>query len=436
MGNFRQDSKWFLIGGRTVINKMFFYLFSAKLISRLGDSIYYIVAYWLLWDMTESAKVLSLAGIAMTLSTVFGLVSGVIIDRSNRVVIMISSDLARGLIILFIPLAMYYGFIQWWMIIIVLFLLSIFTQFFNPSEQAVLPEIVGEENISKATGNLFVVEQIALVVGNLLAASLILPIGPSIGFVANSTTYFISIIFILMLYTTSKKRGLNFKPESKGDTNSKSFKRDFIEIWNFIKNTPIVLTCILLFAFLYFSFSPFLVLMSMWADKILNSGALGYSILQTVYPIGMVLGGILTSLVHKKFSYKVIISGALSLAFVFIIIFSLNNYLILAAICILLIGFLVSLTATTIITLQQKIVPNSIRGRYFAISQSIISIALPLGYSFSGIVADSFNIRIVFIGTGICFLIGGAFVLLSDRFKSMELQKNTFLKEGGIKESV
>lgn len=102
---------------QTLKNRDFMNLWLGQLISRLGDGIHEIALAWLVLDLTGSALSMgAILAVSVTPNLLFGLPAGVFVDRFNRKMIMVYSDLARTLIVLVIPLAYTVGVLKMWMI--------------------------------------------------------------------------------------------------------------------------------------------------------------------------------------------------------------------------------------------------------------------------------------------------------------------------------
>src|SRR5207247_5822422 len=85
-------------------------------------------------------------------SLVVGLVAGVFVDRWNRKAIMIAADLSRAVVVFLIPLLVLPAYLN--LGILGLYLLvalsSAITQFFDPANDSVLPEIASDDELAAA----------------------------------------------------------------------------------------------------------------------------------------------------------------------------------------------------------------------------------------------------------------------------------------------
>ena len=131
----------------------FFTIWTGQAISKFSSSVLQFAMIWYLTDTTDSAAVVSFAVfLAFFPQAILGPISGVVIDRYNRKMIMILSDVLIALIGLVMAIAGYMGSLETWMILMVLFLRTVGTAFHSPCMQAVTPQIVPSDQLTKCAG--------------------------------------------------------------------------------------------------------------------------------------------------------------------------------------------------------------------------------------------------------------------------------------------
>jgi MFS family permease len=115
-------------------NKNLPLLWSAQTISQAGDSIYQLALLWLVLDMTNSSIITGIVAMSAYLpALIFGLYAGVFSDRFNRLHLMIFSNGGQAIVVLMIPLFLWYGYDNVWMICGLAFIRSCFNTFFQPA---------------------------------------------------------------------------------------------------------------------------------------------------------------------------------------------------------------------------------------------------------------------------------------------------------------
>ena len=182
--------------------------------SLLGDQFYLIAMPWLVLQRTGDSlalgAVLALAGLPRA---IFMLLGGAMTDRFSPRKIMLISDLIRLSLMVALTALVLLNSIQTWMLYAFSLLFGIAAGFFLPASNAIVPKLVGKENlqagnaISQGTG------QMAQFVGPVLAGGLIAWAGRSLNvaigsqglegaalaFAFDALTFLVSVITLWMM---------------------------------------------------------------------------------------------------------------------------------------------------------------------------------------------------------------------------------------------
>ena len=131
---------WRLVAG----NRNFRLLWQAQIVSEIGDWLYSIAIYSLLFELTGSAKAVATALVLQVLPQFFvGPTAGVVNDRMSRRRVMIMADLARSVIVVGMVLVHTREMI--WLLYVLLFLETTMWAFFEPGRGATIPNITSCE---------------------------------------------------------------------------------------------------------------------------------------------------------------------------------------------------------------------------------------------------------------------------------------------------
>jgi predicted MFS family arabinose efflux permease len=131
-----------LIGG----NRNFRRLWSAQVVSEIGDWFYTLTIYNLLLQLTGRAGSVALALVLQVLPQTFiGPTAGVVNDRLRRKQVMIASDIGRMLIVL--CMLFIRSKEQVWIVYPLLMAETLLVAFFEPARNAVIPNIVEREDV-------------------------------------------------------------------------------------------------------------------------------------------------------------------------------------------------------------------------------------------------------------------------------------------------
>lgn len=131
-------------------NTAFRRLFAGRLITNAGDSLYYIAAMWLVYDLGGSAFYTGLAGFLTLAPQALQFLTGPFVDRWRLRRILVGTQVAQGLLVLVIPLAAWTGRLSVVVVLVVMPVLSMLNQFVYPAQTAALPRIVESDDLVEA----------------------------------------------------------------------------------------------------------------------------------------------------------------------------------------------------------------------------------------------------------------------------------------------
>jgi len=182
-------------------NRNFLRLWLAQLISQFGDRVHQMALVGLIAERSGVSTANLTKLMAFTILPVFIIqpFAGVLIDRWDRKTTLFVCDIARGLLVLMIPLI----FIHWDAILpiyIIVFLAFSFSRFYVPAKMSIIPDIVDEDQLITANSLVTTTGMIASVLGLGLGGLMIEKLGAKNGFVIDAITFFISgaIIFTIV----------------------------------------------------------------------------------------------------------------------------------------------------------------------------------------------------------------------------------------------
>lgn len=181
------------------INPNFRRLWLAQLISEIGDWFYSLAVYDLLLQFTHSGKAVSYAIIIQTLPWFcMTPLAGYLVDRLSRRRLMILADLARGVIVL--GLLLVHDRSGIWLVYVLLAAEVIFASIFEPARNALLPNVVSEEEILPANALSSATWSFALASGAAVGGLVTALLGRRVAFVINSLSFFASGLLIYSIH--------------------------------------------------------------------------------------------------------------------------------------------------------------------------------------------------------------------------------------------
>ncbi|MFC1897751.1 MFS transporter [Chloroflexota bacterium] len=263
----------------------------------------------LVYRMTGSATILSIMFLAEAVPMLcLSLFGGVIADRIQKKYVMLVGQGASTLVTLGVALALTLGYLStensnsWWLLIIASVLQGIIMGLMMPSRQAILPEIVNEEELMNAVSLATMGMNVLQIIAPALAGFLIAAFDFDIVYYAMTGTYLISVVFIIFLPTADKVK-----------TVITSALAEIQEGLSYIKHNTTILIILLATLFMVVLSMPFMQLLPVFTEDILNVGASGLGILMSVSGAGAIAGSLLFASLPNKKRGLMLLAGSLLL---------------------------------------------------------------------------------------------------------------------------
>jgi predicted MFS family arabinose efflux permease len=165
-------------------------LLVGEFVSSIGDWLYLVAILILVYQVTEDPFVLGIVGAARVLPYLFlSIPAGIVADRFDRRMILLSTDIARGLLMLVIAAIVFAGG-PVWLVILLAVGGTCFATFFGPAIGAYLPNLVeDEEQLGPANSAWSTLDNLAFMVGPAVAGILIAAGGLVVAFLLNAASF-------------------------------------------------------------------------------------------------------------------------------------------------------------------------------------------------------------------------------------------------------
>src|SRR5690242_14473514 len=143
-------------------------------VSLLGDQFYMIALPWLTLQLTGSGLALgTVAAVTGIPRAVFMIIGGAYTDRFSPRTVMLVSNVLRLLLTAFITVAVLTSSVQLWMLYVTGCLFGLVDAFFFPAQSAIVPQIVGKEQIESGNALVQITAQLTGFIGPVLAGLII-----------------------------------------------------------------------------------------------------------------------------------------------------------------------------------------------------------------------------------------------------------------------
>jgi len=172
-------------------------LWAAGLVSYLGSMITYVAIPFQIKELTNSYLAVGIVGaIELVPLIVFGLYGGVLADSVNRKIMVWATE-AAALILVALLLA---NSALWepkvWVIYIAAGLFAVVDGLQRPSADAMLPRLVGHQDLPAATALMSLRWQLGLIVGPTVGGIIFTTFSISAGFAVDMATYVVALVFL------------------------------------------------------------------------------------------------------------------------------------------------------------------------------------------------------------------------------------------------
>src|SRR5579864_785509 len=186
-------------------NRNFRRLWSAQIVSEIGDWFYSLAIYSLLLELTGRPSSVALALVLQVLPlALIGPTAGVVNDRIRRKQVMIIADLARMGIVFCMLLVRTREMV--WLVYPLLLLESIMAGFFEPARSSAIPNIVPREDLVVANTLSATIWSLNLAIGAMLGGAVAALLGRQAVFVLNALSFLGSALLIPACASSSRTR--------------------------------------------------------------------------------------------------------------------------------------------------------------------------------------------------------------------------------------
>ncbi|MDB9449150.1 MFS transporter [Dolichospermum circinale CS-547] len=408
-------------------NPNFLALWAGQVFCQLADKVYLVLMIALINSQFQASDQ-SISGwvsalmMAFTIPAVlFGSVAGVFVDRWSKKVVLVASNIWRGILVLLIPSLLWLthdwqpvgvlpvGFL---IILGVTFLVSTLTQFFAPAEQSAIPLIVKEQDLLSANSLYTTTMMASVIVGFAvgepvlaLADGLWMQLGGSGGLgkeILVGGSYAIAGLILFLLQTNEKPH----PPETE-------FPHVFSDLRDglrYLQANHRIRNALLQLIILFSVFAALTVLAVRMAEIIPNMKASQFGFLLASAGVGVALGATILGQFGQRFSYKQLsFWGCLGMAASLIGLSLFTTQLLPVLLFIALVGVFGALVGIPMQTAIQTETPPDMRGKVFGLQNNVINIALSLPLALAGVAETFIGLKAVFFTLAAIVLIGGLF---------------------------
>ncbi len=385
------------------LGRNYYRLFSASTISNIGDGIGVVAYPWLASAITRNPLLIALVAVVQRLPwLLFSLPAGVITDRYSRRSLMLWSNAARSAITLFVAFVvlarqdalpgpdtvadaataistdtMLYG-----LVLAATLLLGVGEVLYDNSAQTFMPSIVHPDDLEKANGRLWSIEQVANTFAGPPLAALLIAISFSLPFFVDAATFVVSAILIAGIRNSRSTA----TSASRGTTERRPWKVELAEGFRWLWSHDLLRTLAIVLGLLNMLGMMSTATFVLFGQEVLGTSATEFAILGTSGAVGGIVGGWTASAVARRIgvgpSLAVTLLGGGSVT----IIIGLMTWW--PAVWLLLGAYMFMAVLWNVITVsfRQTVIPDHLLGRVNSVYRFFGWGMMPVGAALGGLI--------------------------------------------------
>ncbi len=385
-------------------NRPLMRLLGGEFVSSIGDWLYLVALLVLVYQESNDPFLLGIVGAARVLPYVLlSIPAGIVADRYDRRLVLLITDVARGVIMLTMAgLVVIHG--PLWAIVGLAVLATCFSCFFGPTIGAYLPALVRDEReLGPANSAWSTLDNLAFVIGPAVGGLLIGASGLTLAFLFNAVSFGFVAVVLWMLPSPPRT---SESPKAVEPTAAPGADKKRLESLG--PHALPLAGLATVDATTSFVFGGLGVLTVLLAVDQLGAGEAGTGYLNAAVGVGGVIGALGSGAFVVRPGLRVpLIIGSIGLA-LGVAVLGLTTTLApaLLAMAIAAAGSLLTEVVST--TIFQRIIPDAIRGRALGAIATLGTLAYAAGSLALPVAAGIFGIGPVLIASSVLVLVGVA----------------------------
>ena len=382
----------------------FRFLWAGMTISMIGDGIYLVAIAWQVLEIENRAGALALVGIAWSLpQVVLVLASGALSDRLDRRMLMIAGDLIRFFAIGTLGILSLSGQLTIPLILLLVLFYGAGQAVFQPSFQSITPVIVPSDLLVQANSLAQLVRLFAMtLIGPLVGGVLVAVFSAGVAFLADAATFVFSMLMILLMRTRHQA-----KPEGE---RSGSFLGEIADGLRYVRRTRWLLIAMVgATVSLLAVWGPWEVLVPVVVRNDLGGAA---SSLGLVFGAGGIGAVVVAGFFGQRGTLPPKPLTAMYLAWAMGMLGTAGFGVVTTVWQAMAVAFVtegsIAYLVVVWVTLVQRLVPDRLLGRVFALDWMISTMGVPLSFAITGPTAEAIGHDATLIWAGV---VGGSVTL-------------------------
>ncbi len=391
---------------QTLKERNFALLWTGGLISLIGNWILVAAMPFHIYQVTNSALATSawlMAYIAP--GVILGSVAGVFVDRWDRKRTMVITSFMQAAIILVLLFAQTPETL--WLVYAVAIVESSLSQFFSPAENALLPSLVGEDQLLAANSLNSMNDNLARLIGPAIGGTLLGLVGLTSVVLLDAISYVLAGSLILLVNAPKEITTPTPTAASSEGAGWSNVWRDWVAGLKLVRHRRILSSLFIVVGVALFADAIISAILVVFVQDTMGLGSVEFGWMMTARGIGGIIGGLLAAQLGRKLSAGQLISAGLAISGVIIFVAISFPTLNVVLPAMLLVGIPGIIAFVTIQTLLQQETEDAYRGRIFGAFGTTITLLMLVGSGLGGVLTDLLGGTALMSGAAIVYIFAG-----------------------------
>jgi len=382
-------------GDRDRLPPAFWRLLGASSLSNLADGVLAVALPLVAIRLTRSPVAIAGLSVVATLPwLVFSLVAGALVDRIDRRRVMVTANLARGVVALGLTAAVVLDGANLALLYVVAFALGMVETMADTAAQTILPRVVTPTQLTRANSRLFAVELGANQFAGPPLGGVLVALGAAFALGSPAVLWIVAALLLLRLPT----------PPREDRVVGSTLRGEIAEGVRFLAGHPVLRRFAVMvggFNFAASATSAVFVLYAVGEGSTLGLSEPAFGVLLTAAAIGSLLGSMAAERLERGLGRIRLLVLTVPGSTILIIAPALTSDARLVGVAFLIGGFAIVVWNVVTVSLRQRITPDRLLGRLNSAYRLLAWGTRPLGALTGGLIAQFVGLRSVFLIMGI-----------------------------------
>ncbi len=371
------------------------------MVSVVGDKVNQIALAIMVYAVTGSMLQMGIMlGVTVLPAALLGVIAGVYVDRWDRRITMMVSDVLRAGIVLAVPFVAPLG-IGW--VYALSFVGATVSLLFEPAKRSLIPDLVSKKQLMAANSLDMATVAVSELVGLAFGGALVAAMGFRVAFFLDSVTFLVSAVFIYSIVYRPDPQLFPLSNTSSGQ----GLLREATEGLRHISGSPLLRDLMVVYALAVTAGAATVPICYALALKTFDAGAPGLAALDAAITVGILVGSILVGRSGPERNGLKFLWGLLLFGVAFAAV-SLADDIYIAMAVLFIAGitnmwFLIPAT-----TIFQCTAQDCMRGRVMAASTTVVRVFTVVGMVVAGALTETYGTSVLAAMTGILVIAAAA----------------------------